>query len=306
MEKIIIAYVPVLHDGYRKFFERHNDASVIYILGKDLISQVYYLSKEIRELDPELMVKAIDSLKIIPHVQVKIIAEEILKDFAKKDAKKLEIIMPDEDVSRLIAEKYLGNQQVIFDTIFLRWDKHNTVLEKPVIPDNMISKKEFDIKILNIAEKEAEKSSDWWRRVGTAVVRDGSIIIQTHNAHVPSEHTPYVNGDPRNAFSKGINIELGTSIHAEACAVAEAARKGITLEGADMYVSVFPCPPCAKLIAYSGIKTLYCGGGYGILDGQDILKSKGVKIIFVENEKELGKEGDSNKKTEKKWEGYKK
>jgi dCMP deaminase len=49
-----------------------------------------------------------------------------------------------------------------------------------------------------------------------------------------------------------------------------------------LYVTVFPCPPCAKLIAYSGIKNVYCGGGYGVLDGEDILKSRGVKVFFVE------------------------
>jgi dCMP deaminase len=49
-----------------------------------------------------------------------------------------------------------------------------------------------------------------------------------------------------------------------------------------MYVTVFPCPPCAKAIAHAGIKHLYCGGGYGVLDGEDILKGAGVKIIFVE------------------------
>ena len=49
-----------------------------------------------------------------------------------------------------------------------------------------------------------------------------------------------------------------------------------------MYVTVFPCPPCAKLIAYSGIKRLYCGGGYAVLDGEEVLKSNGVEIYFVE------------------------
>ena len=93
---------------------------------------------------------------------------------------------------------------------------------------------------------------------------------------------PYVNGDPRNNFHKGDHIEISTAIHAEAQMIAEAARKGVSLEGADMYVTVFPCPPCAKLIAFSGIKNLYCGGGYGVLDGEAVLKSKDVKIFFVE------------------------
>ena len=113
-------------------------------------------------------------------------------------------------------------------------------------------------------------------------MKKGKAVIVTHNKHMPSEHSPYIYGDPRNNFSKGINIEISTSIHAEARAIAEAARRGISLKDTSIYVSTFPCPPCAKLIAYSGIKKLYYSSGYGVLDGESILKSQDVELIFVE------------------------
>ena len=68
-----------------------------------------------------------------------------------------------------------------------------------------------------------------------------------------------------------------------------------------MYVTTFPCPTCAKLIAYSGIKKLYAGGGYAVLDGELVLKAKGVKIIFVEPDAATTEENEK-----KKWSGYKK
>jgi dCMP deaminase len=77
-------------------------------------------------------------------------------------------------------------------------------------------------------------------------------------------------------------MELATGFHAETSIIAEAARRGIALEGADMYVTVFPCPPCSKSVAYSGIKHLYVGGGKAILDAEEVIKGKGIKIIFVE------------------------
>jgi dCMP deaminase len=296
MEKILIAYVPVLHDGYKMFFERHKDAKTIYIFGPEIIGEFYYLSKEIRQLDPKLIKAALESWKL--KSKIEILTPDILKSFENK---KYSIVMPNEDVVKILWEKYFPKQQVTLDSIFLRWDKHNAVLEKPVIPDEMLSKKAFDKKIMKLSEKEAEKSSDWWRRVGAVLVKNGKVVMQAYNAGAPSEHTPYVNGDPRNAFNKGVHLELGTTIHAEAGIIAEAARKGIKLDGSDMYVSVFPCPPCAKLIAYSGIKTLYCGGGYGILDGENVLKAKGVKIIFVEHDEEV-----IEKAKNKTWKGYKK
>jgi dCMP deaminase len=177
----------------------------------------------------------------------------------------------------------------------LRWDRHNSFAGQPGAADQEISEKEFDKKMCGLAEEEAQKSSDWWRRIGAVLVKDSKIVLVNHNRHTPSEHMPYAVGDPRNAYNKGVAVELGTSIHSEAGIIAEAASKGISLEGASLYVSTFPCPPCAKLIAYSGIKNLYYTSGYGVLDGENVLKARGVKIIFVKSDKTP---------EEKEWKGY--
>ncbi len=273
----LVAYVPVLHEGYRKFFEKYEGPKELFIFGPEITAEFSWLAKEIRQLDPILMQKAIESLGIFDNV-----ALLDATGAAALNNPEREVMLPDEDVSRELAQKYFPQARVTFDTIFLRWDKHNSIAEKPVVPDEMITHEAFHRDVLGQAAQEAEKSSDIWRHVGAAIVKEGEVILMGHNAHVPSPHTPYVNGDPRNNFHKGDHIEISTAIHAEASLIAEAARKGIVLEGAQMYVTVFPCPPCAKLIAYAGIKNLYCAGGYGVLDGEAVLKSKGVRIFFVE------------------------
>ena len=48
-----------------------------------------------------------------------------------------------------------------------------------------------------------------------------------------------------------------------------------------MYVTDFPCPPCAKLIAGAGVAKLYYRDGYAVLDGQDVLDVAGVEIVQV-------------------------
>lgn len=277
MKKAIIAYVPVLQEGYRRFFEKYKDADTLYVVGKDLIAETDYLRKEIRALDPELVRKAIESWGLMPSV---FILEK--KDIEKIKSEFDEFILPNEDVMHDLAEKYFSGKEIIFDEIFLRWDKHNTIKEFPVNPDVKISKEDFDKDMILRALLASAKSSDWWRRVGAVVVKDGEIIISACNQHVPSSHMPNVNGDPRSCFHKGVHLELSTAIHAESAAISEAARKGISLEGASLYVTNFPCPPCAKAIAYSGIKKLYYTIGYGVLDGESILKSKGVEIVFVD------------------------
>ncbi|EKE19439.1 MAG: hypothetical protein ACD_9C00018G0003 [uncultured bacterium] len=276
MKKAIIAYVPVLHEGYRQFFEKHCGDGDLYILGNEIISEFSHLSKEIRQLDPELVKKGVKSWNIFENVFI--LDLKILEGIIEK---KSTIVMPREDVMVRLWEKYFPKHEVFLDSIFLRWDKHNTVTENPINPDINISKEEFDKKMIALTEEESEKSSDWWRMIGSVVVKDGKIILVTHNEHLPSEHSPYVNGDPRNNFHKGVHLELGTSIHGEARAIADAAKKGIPLEGAEIYVTTFPCPPCAKLIACSGIKKIYYKFGYGVLDGESILKEFGVEIVQV-------------------------
>jgi dCMP deaminase len=276
MDKIIIAYVPVLHEGYYRFFEKHKDAK-LYILGEDLIAESDYLQKEIRALEPGLAQKAIGSWRLLPSVFV--LEKNDIDDVAREAEA---IIMPDEDLMHELEKKYFPGKKVVYDEIFLRWDKHNTTKEFPISPDIRVSKDEFDRQIILKASEQAGKSSDWWRRVGSVIVKDGEILISTYNQHVPSPHMPSVSGDPRSCFHKGVHLELSTAIHAEAAAISQAARMGTSLEGASIYVTHFPCPPCAKLIAYSGIKKLYYTIGYGVLDGESILKQNGVEIIFVD------------------------
>lgn len=43
------------------------------------------------------------------------------------------------------------------------------------------------------------------------------------------------------------------SVHAEANAIAFAARWGVSLEGAELHTTLTPCIPCAQLIINTGI-----------------------------------------------------
>ena len=276
MSKIIVAYVPVLHDGYRRFFEKHKDAEALYIFGDSVIKKYDYLAKEIRQLSPDLVKKAVESWGLFK--QVKILEESDLESI-----KASEIVMPNEDVCQNLAKDFFLGQKVTLDSVFLRWDKHKSMEEKPVTADQKISREEFDRQVIQNLKKEAEKSSDWWRRVASAIIKDREIILSAHNEHLPSPHSPYADGDPRNTLHKGVGTDIATAIHSEARLIAEAARKGVALEGTSLYVTVFPCSLCAKQIAFSGIQKLYYGGGYQILDQETMLRSKGIEIIYVDS-----------------------
>ncbi|URG13178.1 dCMP deaminase [Escherichia phage vB_EcoM_CE1] len=72
-------------------------------------------------------------------------------------------------------------------------------------------------------------------------------------------------------------------IHAELNAILFAARNGSSIEGATMYVTLSPCPDCAKAIAQSGIKKLvYCETYDKNKPGwDDILRNAGIEVFNV-------------------------
>jgi dCMP deaminase len=147
--------------------------------------------------------------------------------------------------------------------------------------DGRISTDALDRSLLGRTAAEAGLSSDWWRQVGALAVRDGQVLDIAHNEHRPTEYTPYLNGDPRNDFSRGVHIDLSTAIHAEARLVARAARLGTPLDRADLYVSTFPCPGCARLVAEAGFARCFFAGPYAVLDGEDVLRAAGVELVWV-------------------------
>lgn len=272
----IVCFVPVMHAGYLKFFKKYAGAK-LFLVGEDLLSGIEYFSREIRALKAEEMKPVVEALKVFSGVEV--LNAKNIKELNNPSAK---IVMPDEDITRHLAEKYFPDANSFFENIFLRWHQKNVSSENKVDPDRIVSTNEFDMEIMGIALNEAEKSSDWWRQIGAIAVKDKNVLITSFNKHMPSPHMPYANGDPRTPFSWGERIDLSSAAHAEAGLIAHAANKGISLGGASLYVTTFPCPACAYSVALSGIKKLYYAEGYSLVDAAKTLNAFDVKIIKIE------------------------
>ena len=277
MNKVIFAYVPVLHRGYRDFFGRHLDAATLYVFGEDLIEEFDPRRKDVRALLPSEVTTAIESWRY--PFSVHIGSRDTLSFL--RDAEAI-IVMPDEDVCHALVESCLaGYERVIFDSVFLRWDRRNSTAEHLVKFDREVTAEGFVGEVMNLAYKESCHSSDWWRQVGGVIIRDDRVILSAYNRHTPSPHSPYADGDPRNNFKQGIRIELSSAHHAESALIGAAARHGIRLEGANLFVTTFPCPPCGKLISATGMSQCYYVEGYSVLNTDLILQQSGVEIIHV-------------------------
>jgi dCMP deaminase len=276
MSAALVAYVPVLHEGYRRFIEAHGRDRRLFVVGAELYADYRPLAKDIRALNPELVASSIAAWGICSTVEVLDAAGA-----ERLAAEAPPITLPDEDISHRIVERFFERCPVRYDTVFLRWDKTRTVQMLEPRAARQVDVEEALADLVGAAEAQAARSVDWWRQVGAAMRLPDGRLLAASNEHLPHPLSPYAAGDPRSNFFKGVHLELSTAAHAEARLIAQAAREGAATEGAILYVTDFPCPPCAKLIAGAGVARLYHREGYAVLDGNDVLEAAGVEIAAV-------------------------
>jgi dCMP deaminase len=68
------------------------------------------------------------------------------------------------------------------------------------------------------------------------------------------------------------------AIHAEANAIAYAARHGVSVEGATIYSTLSPCYDCSKLIIAAGLRRIVFNRSYRDPAGIDLLRNAGLTV----------------------------
>jgi dCMP deaminase len=236
----LLAFVPVIHRGYEQVLGRLGPRAEVLLLGESFAADYPVIRKEIRALPPERVAEYIAG--VYPELEVGVVERW---DIAERVGGPL-LIVPDEKLMRSVVRKFKLSRlvdKVRYEPTFLRWDRSWAEFSEPA---EQLAKRADDAdaeRLARVAIKISGSSGDWWRQVGAMAVRDGEVLVRAANQHLPSEYSPYIDGDPRNEYRKGLRADLSTALHAEASVVAEAARNGIRLKGADLFVSTFPCQP---------------------------------------------------------------
>jgi dCMP deaminase len=131
---------------------------------------------------------------------------------------------------------------------------------------------------MNIASEVATRSTCDRKHVGAVIVRDKTILSTGYNGSVRG--LPHCD----DAGHMMEDNHCVATIHAESNAIIQAARNGVRLEGADIYVTASPCWNCFKTLANAGIKNIYYSEFYR--DDRIFKAAKKLKIFVTEIEKE--------------------
>ncbi len=146
----------------------------------------------------------------------------------------------------------------------------------------------WDQYFIDLAHSVSKRATCDRGRAGCVIVKDKQILV-----------TGYV-GSPRGLkhcdevghLMKKVVHEDGSvsqhcvrTVHAEQNAITQAARRGIALEGATLYVRMTPCRTCAMLIINCGIERVVCEKKYHAgKESEEMLKEARVSLEYFSEE----------------------
>lgn len=131
---------------------------------------------------------------------------------------------------------------------------------------------------MSIAELVGSRATCGRGRSGCVIVRDKRILVTgyvgspagiAHCDDVGHEMHKVINDDGQ------ISEHCIRTAHAEQNAIAQAAKLGISIDGATLYCHMTPCYTCAKMIINAGIKK--------VISLKDYHRGKRTKEVFAES-----------------------
>jgi dCMP deaminase len=109
---------------------------------------------------------------------------------------------------------------------------------------------------MSIARVVATRSTCDRKHVGAVIVRDRIILATGYNGSIRG--LPHCD-DAGHLMQDGHCVR---TVHAEANAIAQAARAGVRIESGSIYVTASPCFGCFKLVANAGLTRIVFGEFY--------------------------------------------
>ena len=141
----------------------------------------------------------------------------------------------------------------------------------------------WDKRFMELAETVAGWSSCFQenRQVGAVIAKNKRILTTGYNGASAGIMSCKERGE---CLRRKLNIPSGTrhevcyATHAEQNAIIQAAKMGISIDGATLYCTHQPCVICSKMIINSGIVRIVYRNGYPDDFSLQLLREAGVEI----------------------------
>ena len=142
----------------------------------------------------------------------------------------------------------------------------------------------WDKRFMEMAELVSTWSSCYrtGRQVGAVIVKNKRILTTGYNGAPSGVKSCVEKGvcmRDEMGVASGTRAELCYAVHAEQNAICQAAKLGISVEGATIYVTHQPCVICTRMILNSGIKRVIYKNGYPDEFALELFSKSGVELI---------------------------
>jgi dCMP deaminase len=138
---------------------------------------------------------------------------------------------------------------------------------------------------MGVAELSAQRSKDPNTQVGACIVnpKNNHIVSIGYNGLPKGFNDDEFSWENSDNFAED---KLSYIVHAEANAIL---NSNMELEGSDIYVTMFPCNECAKLLSQSGIKKVIYRDDKFLLKRQGpvslkIFEKAGIEVVKYKGE----------------------
>ncbi len=149
----------------------------------------------------------------------------------------------------------------------------------------------WDVRFMEMADLISSWASCYQenRKIGAVIVKNKRIMTTGYNGAPAGVKTCV---ERKSCLRRDLNIPSGTrqeicyAIHAEQNAIIQAAKLGVSIDGATLYCTHQPCSVCAKMIINAGIVRVVYREGYPDDFARQLLSEAGVALERFEPNQE--------------------
>lgn len=189
--------------------------------------------------------------------------------------KKIIDILANNDFSFCTSEEYTKG---INDKI----KAYNEIKEEVITTNERISWNDYFMEMCDLI---AKRSTCLRRKIGAVIIKDNRVLATGYNGSPTGiTHCGDREGGcirEKNNIKSGTHHEICYAIHSEANAILQAAKYGISIEGATLYCNTRPCSICTRLIINSGIKKVYYRDYYPDEFSDQLFKEAGIELVKI-------------------------
>lgn len=138
----------------------------------------------------------------------------------------------------------------------------------------------WDDYFLEVADTVSKRATCDRGRSGCVIVKNKQILVTGYvGSPIGMPHCDEVGHQMKQLVHEdgSVTSHCMRTVHAEQNAICQAAKNGVSLEGATVYCRMTPCRTCAMLLINSGIKRIYCERKYHAGgESEEMFKNAGI------------------------------